>query len=90
MNIRAWNGNAILNLCIGLAVLLGILALVAVFGGTLPSPPSWLESWTAWLVTALGIVFAPLVLKGVAAALHGFASRDHRIAARPPGHSDVI
>jgi hypothetical protein len=74
-----------LVLCALLAVLLLILAIKALTGDPGSPPPEWLVSWTAWLVSALGVVFAPLALASVAKALHALAERWSQTGARDSG-----
>jgi hypothetical protein len=62
-------------LCVVFALVLLVLLAIAVVGGTLAPPPPWLESWTAWILSAVSVVFAPLVLQSVARALQKFAGR---------------
>ena len=55
--------------------LLVILAVVSFFLPHLPSPAAWLEAWTKWIATAVGIVVSARVLWSGAAALQSFADR---------------
>jgi len=49
-------------------------AVVALAVGSAPtSPPAWLVAWTDWLVGAVTVTFAPIVLVSSARALQKFA-----------------
>jgi hypothetical protein len=65
------------NLAYGLAILLGLLmtaGLVTAFmGGSLALPPDWLVTWTNWLVSAVTVAFAPIVLVTAARLLQRLA-----------------
>lgn len=50
-----------------------VLAILSFGGATLPSPSSWLEAWTKWIASVVGIVVAARVLWTGAAALNKFA-----------------
>ncbi len=52
-----------------------ILAVVSIFFPHLRSPAPWLEAWTKWIATAVGIVVSARVLWSGAAALQKFADR---------------
>jgi len=57
-------------LMIIIALVLVIAFILALTGFTTPpSPPAWLVDWTSWLVSALGAIFAPLVLVSATQAL---------------------
>ena len=58
-----------------LVLLLLILALLSLTGVNVPPPAAWLEAWTKWLATAVGIVVSARVLWAAALALHRFAAR---------------
>jgi len=57
-----------------LAVLVVIVFLLALSGVSLSSPPAWLVDWTDWLVSAVTVVFAPIVLVTTAQALRKWAN----------------
>jgi hypothetical protein len=52
-----------------------LLAVGSFFLPNLPSPAAWLEAWTKWIATAVGIVVSARVLWSGAAALQKFADR---------------
>ena len=61
----------------GLTVLLGISMAVAflraILAGSGSLPPDWLVSWTDWLLSAVGVVFAPIALVTTVQAVRRFA-----------------
>ncbi len=52
-----------------------ILAVVSFFYPNLRSPAAWLDAWTKWIATAVGIVVSARVLWSGAAALQKYANK---------------
>lgn len=50
-----------------------ILAVFALAGAVFPLPPEWLQAWTKWIATVVGIVVSARVLWSGAALLQKYA-----------------
>lgn len=70
------NANDLNRFAYGLTLVLAIAMVVAfvraVAAGSGPLPPDWLVSWTDWLLSALGVVFAPIALVTTVQAFRRF------------------
>jgi hypothetical protein len=71
------NPNNLNRFAYGLATVLGILMVVgfalALLGVSAPLPPGWLVNWTEWLLSAVGLVSAPLALVTAVQAVRKYA-----------------
>jgi hypothetical protein len=65
------------NLAYATAVILAILMVtafvMALRGEAISLPPDWLINWTDWLLSAVGVIFAPIVLVTTTKALRKWA-----------------
>lgn len=52
-----------------------VLAILSLGGAALPPPAGWLEAWTKWVASVVGIVVAARVLWSGAVALSRIATR---------------
>jgi hypothetical protein len=46
-----------------------LLAILSLIGAALPPPSAWLDGWTKWIATVVGVVVSARVLWSGAAAL---------------------
>lgn len=54
--------NIMTGILIGVLVVCAILAGISLAGVDLPPPASWLQAWTRWIATVVGIVVSAKVL----------------------------
>ncbi len=52
-----------------------LLAVASLLWPHLPSPAAWLDAWTKWIATAVGVVVSARVLWSGAAALQRYANK---------------
>ncbi len=50
------------NILMVILVTWAILAILSLLGLNVPSPAGWLEAWTKWIATVVGIVVSARVL----------------------------